>query len=122
MQQLVLFQGDVVKLTPSTPFVPFKKYDFLGIVKTNIVLRFKENITKFYFHFFNCWFTRSNNEIHWKTPIGHRASAKNNCCYLENSFACKAKVARHIKIQVRNCVSVRQLLYNYMLIKEIYIS
>ena len=40
------------------------KYDFLNIVKTNIPLRFKENMINFYFHYFNCSFTRSNSEIH----------------------------------------------------------
>jgi hypothetical protein len=55
------------------------KYDFLNIGKTNIPLGFKENIINFYFHYFNCWFMRSNSEIHLKTPIGHGAYAKNNC-------------------------------------------
>jgi hypothetical protein len=55
------------------------KYYFLNIGKTNIPLGFKENIIHFYFHYFNCWFTRSNSEIHLKTPIGHGAYAKNNC-------------------------------------------
>ena len=40
------------------------KYDFLEIVKTNNPLRFKENIINFYYHYFNCWFTGSNSEIH----------------------------------------------------------
>jgi hypothetical protein len=43
------------------------KYDFLNIVvRTNVPLRFKENIINFYFYYFNCWFTRSNSEKHWK--------------------------------------------------------
>ena len=56
-----------------------RKYDILNIVKKNIPLRFKENIINFYLYYFNCLFTRSNSEIHWKTPIGHRECAKNNC-------------------------------------------
>jgi hypothetical protein len=32
------------------------KYYFLNIVKTNIPLRFKENIINFYFYYFNYWF------------------------------------------------------------------
>ena len=56
-----------------------RKYDFLYIVKTNIPLRFKEIIINLNFYYFNCRFTRSNSEIHWKTTIGHRACAKNNC-------------------------------------------
>jgi hypothetical protein len=42
----------------------------------HIPLRFKENIINFYFYYFSCWFMRSNSEIQWKTPIGHRACAK----------------------------------------------
>jgi hypothetical protein len=56
-----------------------RKYDFLDIVKTNIPLRFKEGIINFYFYYFNCWFTRSDSEKHWKTPIGLRACHRNNC-------------------------------------------
>ena len=56
-----------------------RKYNFLIIVKTNIPVRFKENIIYFYFHFFNCWFTGSNSEKHWKTLIGFRACANTNC-------------------------------------------
>ena len=37
-QQHVLFQGDVPKLAE------LRKYDFLNIAKTNMPLRFKENI------------------------------------------------------------------------------
>jgi hypothetical protein len=114
------FSRGVARLTEQRRLwriVPIKK-----IVKTNIPLRIKENIIQFYFYYFNCWFTRSSNEIHWITPIGHRACAKHNCCYLENSFVYKAKVARHINMQVRNFVSVLQLLYNYIFIKDIYIS
>ena len=55
------------------------KYDFLNIVKTNIPLRFKENIVNFYLYYFNCWFTRSDSENSWKTPIGLRACPKHNC-------------------------------------------
>jgi hypothetical protein len=33
------------------------KYDLLDIVKTNVPLRFKENIINFYFYYFNYWFT-----------------------------------------------------------------
>ena len=33
-----------------------RKYDFLNIVKTNVPLRFKENIINFYFYYFNYWF------------------------------------------------------------------
>ena len=68
-----------------------RKYDFLNIVKTNIPLRFKGNIINFYFYYFNCWFTWSDNEIHRKTPIGHCACTKNNCAILENSFVYKNK-------------------------------
>ena len=46
-----------------------RKYDFLSIVKTNIPLRFKENIINFYFYYFNCW----------EAQIGLCACAKNNC-------------------------------------------
>ena len=56
-----------------------RKYDFLNIVKTNIPLRCKENIIDFYFYYFNCWFTRSDSEKHWKIPIGLRACPTNNC-------------------------------------------
>jgi hypothetical protein len=56
-----------------------RKYDFLDIVKTNIPLRFKEGIINFYFYYFNCWFTRSDSEKHWKKPIGLRACHRNNC-------------------------------------------
>ena len=55
------------------------KYDFLNIVKTNVLLRFKENIINFYFYYFNGGFTRSDSEKHWKTPIGLRTCPKNNC-------------------------------------------
>jgi hypothetical protein len=55
------------------------KYDFLNIVKTNIPLRFKENIVNFYLYYINCWFTRSDSENSWKTPIGLRACPKHNC-------------------------------------------
>ena len=40
------------------------KYDFLNIVKTNILLRLKKNIINFYFYYFICWFTRSDNGKH----------------------------------------------------------
>jgi len=56
-----------------------RKYDFLNIVKTNIPLRFKENIINFFFYYFNCWFRRSDSEKHWKTPIELRSCPKNNC-------------------------------------------
>ena len=56
-----------------------RKYEFLDIVKTNIPLRFKENIIDFVFYYFICWFTRSDSENYWKTLIGLRACAKNNC-------------------------------------------
>ena len=49
---------------PSTPFV--QDCPILDIVKTNIQLRFKENIINFYFYYFNCWFTRSNSEMYWE--------------------------------------------------------
>jgi hypothetical protein len=55
------------------------KYDFLNIVKTNVPLRFKENMINFYFYYFNYWFTRSDSEKHWKIPIGLRAYPKHNC-------------------------------------------
>jgi hypothetical protein len=52
----------------------------LNIVKTNIPLRFKGNIINFYFYYFKiCWFTRSDREKHWNTPIGLRSCHKNNC-------------------------------------------
>jgi hypothetical protein len=54
------------------------KYDFLNIVKTNIPLRFKENIINFYFHYFNCWFMLSNSEKHCKTPIRLCPCSRNN--------------------------------------------
>jgi hypothetical protein len=56
-----------------------RKYDFLNIAKTNIPLRFKENIINYYFYYVNCWFTRSESEKHWKTPIGLRTCPKHNC-------------------------------------------
>jgi hypothetical protein len=56
-----------------------RKYNFLNIDQTNIILRFKENIINFYLCYVNCWFTRSDSEKHWKTPIGLRACPKNNC-------------------------------------------
>jgi hypothetical protein len=34
-----------------------RKYYFLSIVKTNIPLRFKENMINFYFYYINCWLT-----------------------------------------------------------------
>jgi hypothetical protein len=55
------------------------KYDFLNIGKTNVPQGIKENIINYYFHYFNCWFTRSHSEIYLKTPIGHGAYAKNKC-------------------------------------------
>jgi hypothetical protein len=57
----------------------FRKPDFLNIVKTNIPLKFKENMINLYLYYFNCWFTQSTSEIHWKTLIGHRTCAKYNC-------------------------------------------
>ena len=56
-----------------------RKCDLLSIAKANIPLRFKENSIIFYFYYFNRWFTRSDSEIHWKPPIGHRVGNKNNC-------------------------------------------
>ena len=44
-----------------------RKYDFLNIVKTNIPLRFLENIIHFYFYYFNCWFIAS--EKHLKNTV-----------------------------------------------------
>jgi hypothetical protein len=37
----------------------FRKPDFLNIVKTNIPLKFKENMINLYLYYFNCWFTQS---------------------------------------------------------------
>ena len=56
-----------------------KKDEFLNIVKTNIPLRFKENIIDFYFYYFICWFTQSYSENHWKILKGLCTCAKNNC-------------------------------------------
>ena len=71
----MLFQGGVVNGTAINPVcggLPhLRKCDFLNIVKTNIPLRFKEIMIKFYFYYFNCWFMQSNSEKHWKTQIGH---------------------------------------------------
>ena len=39
------------------------KYDLLNIDKTNISLRFKENMINFYLYYLNWWFTRSDS---WK--------------------------------------------------------
>jgi hypothetical protein len=85
MTQRVLFQvgccevnGTAVKAA-SEGLPHSRKYDFLYIVKTNIPLRFKENRINFYFYNINCWFTRSNSETHWKTPIGLHVCPKNNC-------------------------------------------
>ena len=66
-QQHVLVQGVVFFLLKSAVcggLLHLRKYDFLNIVKTNIPLRFKENIINFYFYYFNCWFMGSNSEIH----------------------------------------------------------
>ena len=46
------------------------KCDFLNIVKTNIPLRFNENIF-IYFYYFNCWFTGWDSEKQDRT--------KHNC-------------------------------------------
>jgi hypothetical protein len=46
--------------------------------KTNISLRFKENIINLYFHYFNCWLTRSDSATHWKTAVELRACHQNN--------------------------------------------
>jgi hypothetical protein len=35
-----------------------RKYEFLDIVKTNIPLRFKENIIDFDFYYFICWLNK----------------------------------------------------------------
>ena len=65
--------GCEVNRTAVKIFVYFKHSE------TNIPLRFKENSFNLNFYYFNCWFTRSNSEIHYKkTPTGHRACAKNN--------------------------------------------
>ena len=85
MTQRVLFQvgccevnGTAVKAA-SGGLPHSRKYDFLYIVKTNIPLRFKENIINFYCYYFNCWFARSDSDKHWTTQIGLRACLKNNC-------------------------------------------
>ena len=70
--------GTVVRAVSGGP-PHSRKYYFLSIVKTNIPLRFKENMINFYFYYINCWLTWSNSEKHWKTPIELCACAKNNC-------------------------------------------
>ena len=47
--------GTAVKAVSGGPPPYSRKYDFLNIVKTNIPLRFKENIINFYFYYFICW-------------------------------------------------------------------
>ena len=72
--------NNFVGMLPEQPLAPFvQDFPILDIVKTNIQLRFKENIINLYFYYFNCRFTRSNSEMYWKTPIGHHTCAKNNC-------------------------------------------
>ena len=72
--------NNFVGMLPEQPLAPFvQDCPILDIVKTNIQLRFKENIINLYFYYFNCRFTRSNSEMYWKTPIGHHTCAKNNC-------------------------------------------
>ena len=39
-----------------------RKCDLLNIVKTNIPLRFKENIINVHFYYLNCWFMLSNSK------------------------------------------------------------
>ena len=59
--------NNCVGLLPEQPLTPFvQDCPILDIVKTNIQLRFKENIINFNFHYFNCWFTQLNSEIYWE--------------------------------------------------------
>jgi hypothetical protein len=74
-------------------------YDFVYIVKTNISLRFKENIIIFFYYYFNCWFTRSNSEIHLKTSVRHPAFSTNSKKNETKVKLCtSSKILKHFEI------------------------